>query len=162
MGRRLWELSKVRETSERLLGTRLAAPLKMTSVRTLERRDLADISPRHQRRASTTLDLPQPLGPTMAVIPGSNSRRVRSAKDLKPTISRRFKYIFYHPFASAYSLLPTTNGHILPKPGGLSRAHPRRPPGRPAPGGIPPPVRRCTRRRQRRTRSGPAFRSGRR
>ena len=29
-------------------------------------------------------DLPQPLGPTMAVIPGRMRTSVRSAKDLKP------------------------------------------------------------------------------
>src|SRR5688572_8348749 len=109
MGRRWLALSKVRLTSAMLEGTRLAEPLKTTSKRTLERRDLGDISPRHQRRASTTLDLPQPLGPTMAVIPGSNSRRVRSAKDLKPTISRRFKYIF-HPLPSSVWSVPLLGG----------------------------------------------------
>ena len=37
--------------------------------------------------ASTTLLLPQPFGPTMAEMPSSNSKTVRSAKDLKPWIS---------------------------------------------------------------------------
>jgi hypothetical protein len=34
--------------------------------------------------ASTTLDFPEPLGPTTAVIPGSRRRVVAEAKDLKP------------------------------------------------------------------------------
>src|SRR5438094_603662 len=34
--------------------------------------------------ASTTLLLPEPLGPTTQVIPGAKSKRVRSAKLLKP------------------------------------------------------------------------------
>jgi hypothetical protein len=38
--------------------------------------------------ASTTFDLPDPLGPTTTVIPAVNSNRVRSAKLLKPLSSR--------------------------------------------------------------------------
>jgi hypothetical protein len=34
--------------------------------------------------ASTTFDLPDPFGPTTTVTPGSISRTVESAKDLKP------------------------------------------------------------------------------
>ena len=34
--------------------------------------------------ASTTLDLPDPFGPTTAVIPGSSRSVVADAKDLKP------------------------------------------------------------------------------
>jgi hypothetical protein len=34
--------------------------------------------------ASTTLDLPQPLGPTMAVMPGLKSKTTLSTNDLKP------------------------------------------------------------------------------
>jgi hypothetical protein len=34
--------------------------------------------------ASTTLLLPEPFGPTTAVIPGSNRSVVADAKDLKP------------------------------------------------------------------------------
>src|SRR5437762_761677 len=74
-------------------GERLAVPLKTTSSICWLRSDLADISPRDQRMASEILDFPQPLGPTIAVIPGSNSTRVLSANDLKPTISRRFSLI---------------------------------------------------------------------
>ena len=49
-------------------------------------------SPRAQRRASARLLLPDPLGPTTALMPGPNVTSVRSAKDLKPwsrTDSRR-------------------------------------------------------------------------
>src|SRR3546814_13034418 len=38
--------------------------------------------------ASTTLDLPDPLGPTTTVTPGSRSRLAVSAKDLNPLIDK--------------------------------------------------------------------------
>src|SRR5689334_4442704 len=41
-------------------------------------------SPSDHRSASARLLLPDPLGPTTALIPGPNSTTVRSAKDLKP------------------------------------------------------------------------------
>src|SRR5215217_1534630 len=37
-------------------------------------------------------DLPEPFGPTTAVMPGRNSKTVRVAKVLKPWISRRLRY----------------------------------------------------------------------
>ena len=42
--------------------------------------------------ASTTLDFPEPFGPTTQVIPGSKSRVVEEAKDLNPLMVRAFKY----------------------------------------------------------------------
>src|SRR5262245_42070427 len=54
----------------------------------LPRRRRGDCSPITQRIASTTLDLPQPFGPTTAVMPSRNSSVVRSTKDLKPKSSR--------------------------------------------------------------------------
>ena len=48
-------------------------------------------APRTQVTASTTLDLPEPLGPTTAVTPVSNSSTVLSAKDLKPFMVNRFR-----------------------------------------------------------------------
>src|SRR5262245_9604946 len=54
----------------------------------LPRRRRGDCSPITQRMASTTFDLPQPFGPTTAVMPSRNSRVVRSTKDLKPKSSR--------------------------------------------------------------------------
>ena len=59
-------------------------PEKITSLVFLERKRLKLCSPRHQRMASTTLLLPEPLGPTMAVTPGSKMNSVRLAKVLKP------------------------------------------------------------------------------
>jgi len=41
------------------------------------------------------LDFPQPLGPRRAVMPSLNSISVRSAKDLKPRMVRRFRNIGY-------------------------------------------------------------------
>src|SRR4051812_13691645 len=45
-----------------------------------------------QASASTTLDLPEPLGPKTAVIPGSKRTVVEEAKDLKPRSVRLFNY----------------------------------------------------------------------
>jgi len=48
------------------------------------RSDRGPCSPRTHEMASTTLDLPEPLGPTTQVIPGSSFKLVAEAKDLKP------------------------------------------------------------------------------
>src|SRR5687768_13148323 len=48
---------------------------------------LADCSPITQRMASTTLDFPQPLGPTMQVTSWSKCSTVRSTNDLNPETS---------------------------------------------------------------------------
>jgi hypothetical protein len=45
-----------------------------------------DCSPMHHLMASTMLDLPQPLGPTMQVMSWSKWTVVWSTKDLKPVI----------------------------------------------------------------------------
>jgi hypothetical protein len=45
-----------------------------------------------QARASTTLDLPDPFGPTTHVIPGSKRRVVAEANDLKPRRVKVFRY----------------------------------------------------------------------
>jgi hypothetical protein len=52
---------------------------------------LPDFSPNAHRTASTMLDLPHPLGPTIAVMPLSRVMMVSSAKDLNPT-----KRIFFY------------------------------------------------------------------
>ena len=57
----------------------------MTSVIDSPRRVLAEDSPMTQRTASMMLDLPQPLGPTMAVMLPSKGTVTGSTKDLKPT-----------------------------------------------------------------------------
>ncbi len=51
------------------MGGRLLVPLKMQSAMRSARRDLWLCSPNTQLMASTTLDLPQPFGPTMQVVP---------------------------------------------------------------------------------------------
>ena len=64
----------------------------MTSSILPPRSDLAPCSPITQASASTTLDLPEPLGPTMQVIPGSSCSVVEDAKDLKPFSVRLLRY----------------------------------------------------------------------
>ena len=56
----------------------------MTSSIFAPRSDLLDCSPMTQRIASDTLDLPLPLGPTMAVISSPKFNTVLSGKLLNP------------------------------------------------------------------------------
>src|SRR5512142_131479 len=63
----------------------------MTSSILPPRNDFAPCSPSTQAIASTTLDLPEPFGPTTQVIPGSKRRVVEDAKDLKPRSVRLFR-----------------------------------------------------------------------
>src|SRR5690554_573606 len=65
-------------------GLRALEPLKMTSVMDSPRRYLAELSPITQRTASMMFDLPQPLGPTTAVMLDGNGTVVGSTNDLKP------------------------------------------------------------------------------
>ncbi len=75
-------------TSASPSGGRFVVPLKMQSAMRSARNDLWLCSPSTQEMASTTLDLPQPLGPTMQVAPDPlKVTTVRSQNDLKPTIS---------------------------------------------------------------------------
>ena len=69
-------LSIVRLTSARPSGPRVDVPAKMTSSILPPRSVLAPCSPMTQASASTTFDLPDPLGPTMQVTPGSNAKEV--------------------------------------------------------------------------------------
>ena len=85
-------LSIVSSTSARPSGGRPGVPAKMTSSILPPRSDLAPCSPITQARASTTLDLPEPLGPTTQVMPGSSWRVVEEAKDLNPFRVRLFRY----------------------------------------------------------------------
>src|SRR6201993_3431580 len=84
IGSALSELSMVTVTSARPSGARDEVPAKMTSSILPPRNVLAPCSPITQHRASTTLLLPDPLGPTTQVMPGSKRRVVGEAKDLKP------------------------------------------------------------------------------
>ena len=92
IGRLSSELSMVISTDARPMALRLPAPAKMTSDIEPPRRSLADRVPIDQVSASTMLDLPDPLGPTITVMPGSKSSRVESAKDLKPRRARDLRY----------------------------------------------------------------------
>ncbi len=91
IGRMPAELSMVSDTSARPSAERWVVPAKMTSSIFWERTALGAWAPSTQAMASTTLDLPLPLGPTTTVMPGSRSRFVVSAKDLKPFRVRVFR-----------------------------------------------------------------------
>ena len=56
--------------------------------------------PSPRRCASTTLDLPEPLGPTTQVMPGSKRRVVGEAKDLKPFSVRLLRCTTCHTTAA--------------------------------------------------------------
>ena len=86
-------LSMVTDTSARPSGALPEVPAKITSSIFPPRKDLAPCSPITQERASTTLDLPDPLGPTTQVIPCSKFRVVEDAKDLNPFRFILFRYI---------------------------------------------------------------------
>ncbi len=97
----------VSDTSAIASGLRLRAPSvpeKITSAISPPRNAFADCSPSTQRTASEMLDLPQPLGPTIAVMPGSKFSEVLSANDLNPTAFRFFKYM-RPPFAPTSGVL---------------------------------------------------------
>src|SRR6266700_170882 len=83
----------VSETSAMPNGLRPSVPLKITSAISPPRRALADCSPSTQRIASEVLDLPHPLGPTMAVTPGWKFKEVLSAKDLNPKTVKFLRYM---------------------------------------------------------------------
>ena len=87
------ELSSTRSTSARPEALRAEEPAKMTSSMAWPRRFLALRSPSTHRTASEMFDLPDPLGPTTAVMPGSSVSALRSAKDLKPLRTRDFRYM---------------------------------------------------------------------
>src|SRR6476619_6326455 len=82
----------VKVTSARPSGARPEVPAKMTSSIFPPRSVLAPCSPITQLRASTTFDLPEPLGPTTQVMPGSKFRVVADAKDLNPRKVRLLRY----------------------------------------------------------------------
>src|SRR5690606_13492307 len=71
-------------TSARPIERLPLAPWKIRSVLSSALNAEARPPPVVQRRASMTFDLPEPLGPTIAVTPGANSIVVRSPKLLKP------------------------------------------------------------------------------
>ena len=76
--------SRTSVTSAMLREARPAVPAKITSSISPPRRLRALLSPIAQRSASTTLDLPQPFGPTMPVSPGRISTAGRFGEALEP------------------------------------------------------------------------------
>ena len=90
----------VRATSARPRAGRLAVPMKMTSSIFAERTVRGPWAPSTQATASTTFDLPLPLGPTTTVIPGSNSSTAGSAKDLNPLRESDFRNTARSPYRS--------------------------------------------------------------
>src|ERR1700674_5855595 len=102
--------SMVMVTSASPSGGRLVVPFKMQSAIRSARSDLWLCSPRTQEMASTTLDLPQPLGPTMQVVPVPlKVTVVRSQKDLKPAIST------FRSLSKLSSLYPPPRQHGHPR-----------------------------------------------
>src|SRR6476646_10525041 len=89
-------LSIVSVTSARPSGGRPEVPAKMTSSIFPPRSAFAPCSPSTQEIASTTLDLPEPFGPTTQVIPGSSFNVVADAKDLKPLTVRLLRCTDLH------------------------------------------------------------------
>src|SRR6185369_8000565 len=87
VGRMFFVLLMVRDTSAICCAERWLVPLKITFSIFSDRRALVFCSPSTQRIASTTLDLRQPLGPTIPVIPSSKLMTILSAKLLNPLIS---------------------------------------------------------------------------
>src|ERR1700748_3712482 len=82
----------VSATSARARGARVVVPAKITSSILPPRRLFAPCPPMTQESASTRLDLPEPLGPTTQVMPGSRRSVVAEANDLKPRSVRDFRY----------------------------------------------------------------------
>src|SRR4051812_5892332 len=113
-------LSIVRVTSARPSGARPDVPAKMTSSIFPPRRALAPCSPRTQAMASTTLDLPEPFGPTTQVMPGSSRSVVAEAKDLKPFTVRLLRCTDLRGSAYAYLGCRLPAGHVTC---GIRRAH---------------------------------------
>src|SRR5216683_1968672 len=85
-------LSMVRVTSARPSAGLPAVPANTTSSILPPRSGLTPCSPMTQENASTTLDLPDPFGPTTQVMPGSKRSVVADANDLNPRNVRVFRY----------------------------------------------------------------------
>src|SRR5690606_8121115 len=77
-------LSNINSTDAVPTGLRDEEPLKITSTMLPPRKCLAELSPITQRTASMILDLPQPLGPTIAVKLPAIGITVGSTNDLNP------------------------------------------------------------------------------
>ena len=92
---------------------RVPDPAKIMSSSFFARRRRPDCSPSTQRNASAMFDFPEPLGPTMAVMPCPNSNVVRTAKLLNPWRSSRFRYNLRGPlFACSGECLQCLPGRV--------------------------------------------------
>src|SRR3989344_3244034 len=89
----LFLLSKNISTLSLLTALLNFEPLNNKSLVPLPRKDFMDCSPSTNRIASTTFDLPDPFGPTIAVIGASTDIEDFLPKDLKPFISKVRKVI---------------------------------------------------------------------
>src|SRR6185437_10929449 len=103
----------VRVTSALPSAGRADVPAKTTSSILPPRRGLTPCWPITQENASTTLDLPEPLGPTTQVMPGSNRSVVAEAKDLKPRSVRVFRYTACSPHQPAVNAMLTAPSRAL-------------------------------------------------
>src|SRR5205807_4017521 len=88
--------SSTSSTSAAFPACRPGAPPKITSCIDWPLTATGDCSPSAHSTASVTLDFPDPLGPTITLTPGPNSRRVRSGNDLKPFSVLDLRYMS-HP-----------------------------------------------------------------
>ena len=93
VGSRFLVLSNVMDTCAMPLCLRFLVPLKITLVIWSRRSSLLFCSPSTQRMASTTLDLPEPFGPTIPMTSSLKWMVVSVAKLLKPFSSSRFNLI---------------------------------------------------------------------
>src|SRR5512142_2186678 len=84
---------------------RCSEPLKIMSAVFLPRSNAYDCSPSTHRSASAMFDLPEPFGPTIAVMPLANSNVVRVAKVLYPCSSRDFRRRGMYGFLLGWSAL---------------------------------------------------------
>ena len=85
-------LSSTSVTSAKPTAPRAEEPEKITSSMAWPRSIFALCSPKTHKMASDTFDLPEPLGPTTTLRPGSKTIWVLSAKDLKPLSVSDFRY----------------------------------------------------------------------
>ena len=97
-GARPSRLSRLMTTSAMSRAGRLSVPAKITSSISPPRRARADVAPITQRKDSRILDLPQPLGPTMPVRPGSIFKCTGSTKDLNPTTRKSVTLMAFWPW----------------------------------------------------------------
>src|SRR3989338_7937195 len=86
-------LSKTSLTPARPARGDVEEPFHIKSSPRLPRMLFIDCTPSTKRKDSATLDLPEPLGPTIAVMAVANSKEVFLAKDLNPDNSIDFNRI---------------------------------------------------------------------